>query len=697
MDVDKKPLTSITYGNNSRTGESGAYNPKEVKKILSQKLNAVSKDLQELTVSATAAIRDGEDSKGYTEKANKASEEKKYLESQAVLYTKNPEIYSQLYAVQDSVKNGDEGHVASPIQESKNGEMFLKIDMQMEGSPIGFALRDGKVTFGDNEVSAEQMKEVMNFLYMRGISNFDLPKGADSKIADSFEQAQAAISSERVEDDISRPSGLLSAGNDDDIPLDENEHLSPAEKWDREQAAAIASGKGNLAGSSVEVGDSNLNEQQEQPQPQQQASEPETKETGFKKAEKELSEWLEKGMKKKSEYTYFKRAGSVMLGNGGWTVFSSYENGNEDNVKMDGKRDKKGNVNSTYEYRIYVRPDKSGKGIDVGYAMPKGKKVSEDVADQVLDLYKSQGVTHVNLSKMSYADAAEFRKACGRKLVVPTGTGLDKRKVSQIIDAAKDRGSEEEILKFKYQLAVQMEKNAKNKNKKLNVTDAEFVQDLKDECKYTPFRNMYINGLREVMDNECGGTSAQADRVIGTNVAFAKMFDMYKEKEQPTWEKVHKDIDKNIKNMQSNPKYQTDSKYRDEVAALQLSFRELSKVKPQPNADTVMRDLPVEHMKVLFSSMIPAEQEVAKERLDAEFVENNSRPDAQQDTPSTIIRNLVSESRDQVMKVSEKLEESNVKKFNVTRFNTPKYDFSHLPSSDKKKNNHNNNSGGGRL
>lgn len=672
MDVDKKPLTSITYGNNSRTGESGAYNPKEVKKILSQKLNAVSKDLQELTVSATAAIRDGEDSKGYTEKANKASEEKKYLESQAVLYTKNPEIYSQLYAVQDSVKNGDEGHVASPIQESKNGEMFLKIDMQMEGSPIGFALRDGKVTFGDNEVSAEQMKEVMNFLYMRGISNFDLPKGADSKIADSFEQAQAAIASERVEDDISRPSGLLSAGNDNDIPLDENEHLSPAEKWDREQAAAIASGKGNLAGSSVEVGDSNLNEQQ----PQQQASEPETKETGFKKAEKELSEWLEKGMKKKSEYTYFKRAGSVMLGNGGWTVFSSYENGNEDNVKMDGKRDKKGNVNSTYEYRIYVRPDKSGKGIDVGYAMPKGKKVSEDVADQVLDLYKSQGVTHVNLSKMSYADAAEFRNACGRKLVVPTGTGLDERKVSKIIECAKNRGSEEEILKFKYKLAVQMEKNFAKKYpgktfKEVNKSDAEYAEDLKAEYQNTPFRHHFNNTLGGILEEKCGSLDATADQVMGANIALGKVFDIYKQ--QPQWSDIL-DPEKSPLSPEA-------------LANLNISIGQLNaSEKAKFNNDASMRDFSDKQMAMIYKAIIPEETKNAQGVLSSAYAENDLQDSSQRETPNEIIRRLVDDSKSSVENISVDLEKSNVKRLTVKRFRMPKYQFTQSGDSNNNRN-----------
>lgn len=706
MDVDKKPLTSIIYGNNSRTGEGASYNPKVVKKMLSQKSARIQTEsassydnYKNLCANKLDALKNGkteEDAKISSEIAQTLKEyksveaQKAETDKQQEYYAENPEVFSQLFAIQESVRNGDEDNKASVISKASNGELYLNVELQMEGSPIGFSLRDGKVTFGDNEVSPDQMKEVMDFLYMRGISNFDLPKGADPKIADSFSEAKEQFDSEQVEDDISRPSGMVGAGKDDDMPMDKDEHLSPTEKWEKEQAEAIALGKGNHAGSSVEVGDSNMDEQsqpQQQPQPQpQQESAP--KETGFKKAEKELADWFEKGMKKKSEYTYFKRAGSVMLGNGGWTVFSSYENGNEDNMKLDGKRDKKGNVNSTYEYRIYVRPDKSGKGIDVGYAMPKGKKVSEDVADEVLDLYKSQGVTHVNLSKMSYADAAEFRKACGRKLVVPTGTGLDKRKVSQIIEAAKDRGSEEEILKFKYQLAVQMEKNAaKKKGGKLNATDAEFAQDLKDEYQYAPFRKQYDNGMRKAMEDVISGyeegengnrtkVEPTADKVIGAGRALAKAYALYEQ--DPSWE--------NILNPEKTPL---------SPKALANLNEKLSTLKAE-DKDKIntgsMRDFTGFQMALIYKAMIPEEQKQAKKDLDGAFDENNKLPKSQQETRHDITRRLVQDARDEVNEVSNLLENKNIKKLYIPSFKQPKYNFGNADNS----NNGNPNNNGGR-
>lgn len=700
MDVDKKPLTSITYGSNARANDhqSNSYSPRAVKEMLSRKLNRVSKDLQALTAEATAAIRDGEDSKGYTEKANKATEEKKYLEGQAVLYTKNPEFYSQLYAVQDSIRVGDEGHTASPIRETNKGELYLSIELQMEGSPIGFALRDGKVTFDGNEVSPEQMKEVMDFLYMRGIRDFDLPKGADPKIADTFEQAKEQFNNEQNENDISVPSGVVSTGDEnDDVP---DEQLSPAERWEKEQAEAIAKGQSNLAGASVQVGDSYTSDDEQQPQ--QQAPEPEkAKETGFKKAEKELTDWFENGMKKKSEYTYFKRAGSVVLGNGGWTVFSAYENGNEDNIKMDGKRDKKGNVNSTFEYRIYVRPDKSGKGIDVAYAMPKGKKVSEPVADEVLDLYKSQGVTHVNLSKMSYDDAAEFRKACGRKLVVPTGTGLDKRKVGQIIDAAKDRGGEEEILKYKYDLAIQMEKNAAKKYPgkslaEVNPTDAKYVAELKAEYKYTPFRNQYEGGMRKALENVISGTETDAegkkfkveptaDKVIGAGRALAKVYELYEQ--EPSWEKI-------LDPRESPLSPQALANLNKKLAQLKAGDE---KNKTSVLKDNVkngqMRNFTGFQATLLYEAMMPEEQEQAKKDLDQAFKDNNNLPPNQQETRHDITRRLVQDARDEVNEVSNLLDDNGVKKMFVPNFKQPKYDFGNAGNGNNNGNQNNNSSG----
>ncbi len=53
-----------------------------------------------------------------------------------------------------------------------------------------FAIRDGKITFPDKPISEEQMKALLDFLYVRGIKNFELPPTLDQGIKDSFEKAQ---------------------------------------------------------------------------------------------------------------------------------------------------------------------------------------------------------------------------------------------------------------------------------------------------------------------------------------------------------------------------------------------------------------------------------------------------------------------------------------------------------------------------
>ena len=62
----------------------------------------------------------------------------------------------------------------------------------MDGAPFFFAIRDGKITFPDKPISEEQMKALLDFLYVRGIKNFELPPTLDQGIKDSFEKAQAA-------------------------------------------------------------------------------------------------------------------------------------------------------------------------------------------------------------------------------------------------------------------------------------------------------------------------------------------------------------------------------------------------------------------------------------------------------------------------------------------------------------------------
>ena len=59
----------------------------------------------------------------------------------------------------------------------------------MDGAPFFFAIRDGKITFPDKPISEEQMKALLDFLYVRGIKNFELPPTLDQGIKDSFEKA----------------------------------------------------------------------------------------------------------------------------------------------------------------------------------------------------------------------------------------------------------------------------------------------------------------------------------------------------------------------------------------------------------------------------------------------------------------------------------------------------------------------------
>lgn len=714
--ADEKPMKSFTY---STAHVGSSYSPENVGKILSNREKKIGKELNEIDARLKAAMENGENVNAVVAEKNAIVQERNSFLKQKEMYNENPQLYSNLYAIQQSAKKSEqdreeertgvkakEPDTQTMIARGGNGEMCLAVRMQMEGSPFSFALRDGKVTFPDSEVSPDQMKEIMDFLWRRGIRDFDLPKGmdVDPKIADSFNKAKERFDSERVDPGMENVQGLAGTGNENTAELtDEEAMLSPAERWARDNQEAgnheVPSGEagmaarstvsggnggddGNSGGSSAGGSSSPENEAEAEPKKNifQKAKEffevPECQ----KKAEKHIENTLESGLHKRSEYSYFKRPGSIRYGDFGWTVYSCYGKGNEKNLKLDGKRDKDGNVNSTYEFRLYVRPNKDGKGVDVGYAMPNGKQVSEDVADEVIAIQKAQGNSHVSLKSIPNGDLSAFRKACGRALVVPVGISLDRRKVKQIMKEAEERGSEEEILKFGYLIAEQMERNAAKKDKPLNESDAKYVAELKAAYEYTPFRNSYESVMRKGLEAEI--REGKAENVIAAARAVSKIYDLYEKKnekgEQLTWSTLMTEGNGFLS--------------KEEISKVNQKINALDPEERAKMVDTNMRNLSPKQMEILYSAISEVGRTQAKKDLDKAFEDNSKLDSGERENPNRLIRRMVEDARDEVNEVSNRLEDNGVKRLYVPNFKTPTYNF---PTRQQSNTNNNNNSNNG--
>ncbi|MGN0914020.1 MAG: hypothetical protein ACI4OW_03905 [Alphaproteobacteria bacterium] len=697
--ADEKPMRSFTY---STAHVGNSYSPEAVGNILSNREKGIDGKLAEIDSRLRGAMDNGEDAKAIVAEKNAIIAERNSCQKQKELFEENPQLYSNLFAIQQNSKKSEQDRVEEQngeknkepdtqtmIAKGGNGEMCLAVKMQMEGSPFSFALRDGKVTFPDSEVSPEQMKMIMDFLWRRGITDFDLPKGAevDPKIADSFNKAKEKFDSEMVDPGMENVQGISTPG-DENTPeaTDEEAMLSPAERWARDNQGtdnSVSAGEEGMAGNSgtsggnssgnTEGGSSSEGNETEKEhknlwdKTKEFFSKPECQ----KKAEAHIEDMLSNGLHKRSEYSYFKRPGSLRYGDLGWTVYSSYAKGNENNLKLDGKRDKDGNVNSTFEFRLYVRPNKDGKGVDVGYAMPNGKTVSSDVADEVIAIQKAQGNSHVSLKNIPNNDLGEFRKACGRALVVPVGIGLDRRKVKQMMKEAEERGSEEEILKYGYEMALQMERNADKKGKSLNESDAKYAEELKAAYEYTPFRNQYEGVMRKGLEGEI--KDGKAENVIAAAKAVSKVYDLYEN--NGNWGMAVAEMSKNLPSMEREAANATGEKKKmlqDEIAKIKAAEKEIEKNPAVGNKP--IREFSGEQMGMLYNAVSIGGRDQAKKDLD-DALEKNSRLDSgERENPNQIIRRMVSDARDEVSEVSNRLEDNGVKRLYVPNFKTPTYD-----------------------
>lgn len=252
----------------------------------------------------------------------------------------------------------------------------------------------------------------------------------------------------------------------------------------------------------------------------------------------EMMDFLEKDLHKTRGLTYFERTKNI---DGLKTyVFSLYDKPNKDNPKLDGVEDKNGNHPPTYSYRFYVSQNpKTGKFV-FGYATPGGKKMDDTMAGDFLGVVKKTGVTHVRFRDLPNSDKGVWMMACAEKGLVPIGISLNTAKAKAMVEAARKKLSTEEFLEFKYRLADQMIKNAKekcknpdDKNYGLSKSEMDFICGLKTGRDFENFRLAYEadDGLYarviDQIDKGSKDSEKGAATTFGSMRALRSVFDIY--------------------------------------------------------------------------------------------------------------------------------------------------------------------------
>lgn len=251
-----------------------------------------------------------------------------------------------------------------------------------------------------------------------------------------------------------------------------------------------------------------------------------------RKAEKQFEEFLQNGLGKKSEASYFKRRvwNNWKLWQGSWTEYVVYDNENPDNLRKDGVRDKKtGAVKYNYMFKLFIRTDRDGN-LHFSYRTPNNKPMSEDIIGGLAGQLKSLGNTHVRFpSGLTDKEKGMWRKALAEKGLIPVGISLDRAKASGMIKAAKEKLSNEEFARFKYRLAKQMNKNNKEKGKKVDKSEQDFIDGLLLAHKYEAFANGYGETVKDKITGILfrNPNSDAADK-IAAMATLRRMFDVFK-------------------------------------------------------------------------------------------------------------------------------------------------------------------------
>ena len=210
--------------------------------------------------------------------------------------------------------------------------------------------------------------------------------------------------------------------------------------------------------------------------------------------EKQFENFLEEGMARRRDLSYFKTHTSVF--GSGWTEYIIYDTEDASNRKKDGKEDKNGNVKFTYSFKLFIKQAPDGS-MHFAYRTPYHKTVSEEVVDGLVGQLKDLGFTHINFPNgLPDKEKGIWRKFMAEKGIVPIGMSLNRSKAEGMLKIAKEKLSSEEYSNFKYKLALQMDKRNKEKGKKIEKSEQEFIDGLILAHKYEAFSNGYSEVLK---------------------------------------------------------------------------------------------------------------------------------------------------------------------------------------------------------
>ena len=310
---------------------------------------------------------------------NKLAASAKMLNDQQKLLEANPDLYAKLYNIKQRSATHDDPRKdpQTMIAADKKGQPCLAVIMADARFPAGFIVSDGKINFSQDNIdkmTVEMMRQIIDYLDRRGIHGIELPDGIDEKLAAAYNEADGA----------NRETENAARINEQETPEAEEAPIRPLPENDgREEIPASGYTNQDARDFANEFGGNET------------VMAAQTVDYG--KLVSNIDDWVfgVGGMNKQKNWTGFK---SYKF-KGGWDCWAVYDQGNFKNDELDGKVDKDGYMKVKYAFKIYSRVKKDDKGndrLEIRYAMPGGKKITDGYAKGVMRMLKKCGMTHVN-------------------------------------------------------------------------------------------------------------------------------------------------------------------------------------------------------------------------------------------------------------------------------------------------------------
>ena len=231
----------------------------------------------------------------------------------------------------------------------------------------------------------------------------------------------------------------------------------------------------------------------------------------------------------------------------------------------DGKCEK-GVTAHTYTIEIKARIDKNGV-LNVSWKTPNAKELTAGQADEVVDMLKNAGYTHMQFGPdMTDDDKKAFREACARKGIVPIGIYPNEFHVRKMIAQATDNLPEEALIKYKEALAKQLRENIAEQGQKFEDNRLEkTIKNLEGAVKYDRFNTFASKKLLPQMMRI--NTSKDAVKIIAACQVYNAMLIEYGEEDNKlkglSSDELLQEFENRLKSQQEEVKAEIDDRYKE--------------------------------------------------------------------------------------------------------------------------------------